>query len=112
MSKRFVTLLLETIEHMIMSPENSTKGIFSTRHKELLLFDGSKRPSIPFEKGIHQIGAMDPRPIGIPAEIGNAHVPTGKLKVDDAGPGSLLVDKPIGCTVVSVTGHRMLAFKR
>jgi len=111
MSESFAPLLLETVERMLMASENGSQGVFSMGHQELLLFSRVERTSVPLKEGINQIRSTDPRPIRIPAEISNAHIPMGKLKVDYTCPGSLLTDQPVGCAIVSVAGSRPLAFK-
>ena len=97
---------------MVMSPENGIQRIFGMSHKQLLGLRRAARVPVSFEESIVQIRAADPRPVWVPAEISNAHIPTGKLKVYYTCPGSLLIDEPIGGAVVSMTRNWAFAFKR
>jgi hypothetical protein len=111
-SQGFVPLSLKAVKSILVSPENRAERVFSMSYQKLLPFCTSKGASVTLLESLDQIRAADPGPVWVSTEIGNAHIPVGKLKVYDTCPGSGLANEPVSGAIVSVARERAFALKR
>lgn len=112
MGQRFAPFSFKAIESVVMAPDNRPQGVFRMSHQELSLLGGGQWTPVSLQEGGDQIGATDPRPVWVSAEIGHAHIPISKLEIYDARPVAVRADEPIGGAIVAMAGPRSLAGKR
>jgi len=96
---------------ILHAPHNRPEGIQRVGKQALLLFLGGEGMPIAFKESFRQVGPVDPILVGIAGEVGGAHVPAGKLEIDQARPGTGAADQPVGRAVIPVTGRRAFTFE-